>query len=370
MKNNAWMLPEGIDEAGPEQARAIEILRRQCIDRMKRWGYQLIMPPMVEFTESLLTGAGAELELQTLKVIDQLSGRLMGIRADMTPQAARLDARSGQGINRLSYCGSTLQARPARPGDSRAPIQIGAELFGYSGLDADLEVIQLLLELLTELDTGELTLDVGHVALFAEVVAQVDPSEQHLLEQALASKDETLLKQCSLTTGAMNQAQTLLACQGSVECLVDLKKAFPNQADVFEACERIAQVTDGQVNLHFDFAEGRGASYHTGLVFSLYADNEATPIARGGRYDSDGSDFGTPRPATGFSADLRLWQGYMPKQTRPQPISAPVIQDAELAELIKTLRAQGEVIQFDLDGSAPCSRRLVKLNHQWTIENA
>ena len=199
MKNNAWMLPEGIDEAGPEQARAIEILRRQCIDRMQRWGYQLIMPPMVEFTESLLTGAGAELELQTLKVIDQLSGRLMGIRADMTPQAARLDARSGQGINRLSYCGSTLQARPARPGDSRAPIQIGAELFGYSGLDADLEIIQLLLELLSELDTAELTLDVGHVALFAEVIAQVDPAEQHLLEQALASKDETLLKHCALS---------------------------------------------------------------------------------------------------------------------------------------------------------------------------
>ena len=148
---------------------------------------------------------------------------------------------------------------------------------------------------------------------------------------------------------------SLLACQGSVECLADLKKAFPNQADVFEACERIAQVTDGQVNLHFDFAEGRGASYHTGLVFSLYADNEASPIARGGRYDSDGSDFGTPRPATGFSADLRLWQGYMPTQAQAQPINAPVVQDPDLAELTKTLRAQGEVIQFDLDGSTPHS---------------
>ena len=370
MKNNAWMLPEGIDEAGPEQARAIEVLRRQCIDRMQRWGYQLIMPPMVEFTESLLTGAGAELELQTLKVIDQLSGRLMGIRADMTPQAARLDARSGQGINRLSYCGSTLQARPARPGDSRAPIQIGAELFGHSGLDADLEIIQLLLELLAELETGELTLDVGHVALFAEVIAQIAPPSNTCWNKPWPAKMKPCSINAALSADAMSQAQALLACQGSVECLADLKKAFPNQADVFEACERIAQVTDGQVNLHFDFAEGRGASYHTGLVFSLYADNEASQLPGADDTILDGSDFGTPRPATGFSADSALWQGYMPTQTLAQPISAPVVQDADLAELIKTLRAQGEVIQFDLDGSAPCTRRLVKLNHQWTIENA
>lgn len=368
MAQNTWMLPEGIDEAGPEQAFEIEALRRSSLDRMASWGYQLIMPPMAEFTDSLLTGVGADLDLQTLKVTDQLSGRLLGIRADMTPQAARLDARTGQGVNRLCYCGSTLQARPEKPGDSRAPIQIGAELFGHGSLAADLEVIRLLLALMEPLDTPQMTLDVGHVALFAAVMAQVPAEQTREVEQALATKDISLLTQMQLPEPVQSQAMALIQFQGSVDCLDSLQAAFPNLAEVFDDCRAVAQAVPAQV--HFDFAEGRGAHYHTGLVFSLYAKDQASALARGGRYDAVGADFGSARSATGFSADLRLWQQYQPQQTRPQPIAAPADDDPALAAEVARLRGLGEIIMTDLaEDAAPCTRRLIKQNHQWTIEN-
>lgn len=371
MSNNTWMLPEGIDEAGPDLAHQIETLRRQSLDRMASWGYQLIMPPMAEFIDSLLTGVGADLDLQTLKVTDQLSGRMMGIRPDMTPQAARLDARSGSGINRLCYCGSTLQARPEKLGDSRAPIQIGAELFGHGSLAADIEVINLLLDLIEPLNTPALTLDIGHVAVFAQVMAQIPATQAREVEQALATKDATLLQAMDLPKNLHHQALTLMQSQGGVECLAGLRQAFPDLADVFTACEQVAATLHGRCNVHFDFAEGRGAHYHTGLVFSLYAQDQANALARGGRYDAVGADFGRARPATGFSADLRLWQSYQPHVAQPQAISAPADDDPELASEIARLREAGEVIVIDLEpGTNSCARRLVKQNHQWTIKDA
>ncbi len=367
---NTWMLPEGINEAGPKQAIQIETLRRSSLDRMASWGYRLIMPPMAEFTDSLLTGVGAELDLQTLKVTDQLSGRQLGIRADMTPQAARLDARHGQGVNRLCYCGSTLQAKPEKPGDSRAPIQIGAELFGHGSLAADLEVIQLLLSLMDPLQTPQLTLDVGHVAVFASLMEQIPATKQREVEQALATKDQTLLGAMQLPHDVHQKAATLMGAQGSVDCLNDLRRAFPALQTVFDDCQAVSDAIGSHINVHFDFAEGRGAHYHTGLVFSLYAKDQPTALARGGRYDSVGADFGSTRPATGFSADLRLWQDYQRDCDSPAPISAPADNDPALAEFISRLRAEGEIIMTDLAGdAAACSRRLIKQNHQWTIEN-
>lgn len=370
MLKNTWMLPEGIDEAGPEHAQQIETLRRNSLDRMRAWGYQLIMPPMAEFTDVLLTGVGADLDLQTLKVTDQLSGRQLGIRADMTPQAARMDARSGQGINRLCYCGSTLQARPDKPGDSRAPIQVGAELFGFAGLDADLEVIGLLLELTDTLNLPARTLDIGHVAVFAALMQQVPETARRDVEQALSTKDTSLLAQADLPEPVAKRAMALIQSHGGVECLDSLRTVFPELPEVFDACEQVALAVSDLCDLHFDFAEGRGAHYHTGLVFSLYARDEADALARGGRYDAIGASFGQARPATGFSADLRLWHRYQSVATADAPILAPLDSDPALARTIAQLRAAGEVIMTDLgNAAAPGQRRLVKQNHQWTIEN-
>jgi len=370
MTHNTWMLPEGIDEAGPDEAFQIEQLRRRCLDQMQGWGYRLIMPPMAEFTDVLLTGVGADLDLQTLKVTDQLSGRQLGIRADMTPQAARMDARQGNGINRLCYCGSTLQARPDQPGDSRAPIQVGAELFGHADLAADLEVIRLLLELTESLQLPERTLDVGHVAVFAEVMSQVPPRCRREVEQALSTKDATLLTQAELPAPIHAQAMALILCHGGVDCLSDLRQAFPTLTAVFDACEQLAGAVNDACTIHFDFAEGRGAHYHTGMVFSLYAKDEPSALARGGRYDAIGASFGTARPATGFSADLRLWQRYQPAMAAQTPILAPNDPDPALKRKVAELRAAGEIIMTDLSDSAESGRRrLVKQNHQWTIEN-
>ncbi|MGB0957259.1 MAG: ATP phosphoribosyltransferase regulatory subunit [Litorivicinus sp.] len=367
--STTWLLPDGIDEAGPKAAADIEYLRRICLDRMQSFGYQMVIPPMVEFVDALLTGVGRDLDLQTLKVTDQLSGRQLGIRADMTPQAARMDARTGQGINRLCYCGSTLKARPSKLGDSRAPIQIGAELFGYEGLGADIELITLLLELTDALGLPMLTLDVGHVDLYRLAISTVPEAKRDAAEQALAQKDASQLAALALDDTANQRLRVLMDTQGGAGCLTGLADAFPEAADALEQCTTLATALDGRVNLHFDFAEGRGAHYHTGLVFALYAPDEAAPLAQGGRYDAAGEAFGTRRAATGFSADLRLWQLHAKLDlATPAPIAAPHLEDPSLTEAIAALRLQGEIVITDFDQNATHTRRLVKAGTQWTIE--
>ena len=374
--NTRWLLPDGIDEANPQRAEAIESIRRHCLDRMRNYGYQLVIPPMVEFVDSLLTGVGRDLGLQTLKVTDQLSGRQLGIRADMTPQAARMDARSGSGANRLCYCGSTLKAKPAKLGDSRAPIQIGAELFGVEGTGADLEIIDLMQDQVSGLDLGHLTLDMGHVDLYRHLIAQVPPQFQTAVESALAAKDLTRLNDVELQSDLTRQLTALVTLQGDTECLGPLRDALPWAeaaiAHCMEVAEHIRTCWGDRVDLHFDFAEGRGSHYHTGLVFALYADHHATPIAQGGRYDAAGSDFGSTRAATGFSADLRTWQDLSTRASATsQPIGAPNLRDLDLYQAVAQLREQGEIVitEFETDLSN-YTRRLVKVGDQWTIENA
>ena len=369
--STTWLLPDGIDEAGPRAAAEIEHLRRVCLDRMRTFGYQMVIPPMVEFVDSLLTGVGRDLGLQTLKVTDQLSGRQLGIRADMTPQAARMDARTGEGINRLCYCGSTLKARPQKLGDSRAPIQIGAELFGHDGLGADLEILSLLLDLTDALGLPRLTLDVGHVDLYRLAIATVAADQTGEAERALAQKDSSQLTELALEPSVEASLLRLMHTQGGPDCLDALRDAFPGADDALDQCQTLAGALAGRVNLHFDFAEGRGSHYHTGLVFALYAPDEAAPLAQGGRYDAAGEAFGTRRAATGFSADLRLWQSHAKLGlAAPMPITAPNLEDPSLTEAIAALRMQGEIVITDFDGTATCTRRLRKTGTQWTIENA
>lgn len=367
MSTEIWQLPDGIDETAGEQALAVENLRRRSLDRMGAWGFELIMPPMVEFTDALLTGVGADLDLQTLRVTDQLSGRQMAIRPDMTPQVARFDARQTSQPRRLCYCGSVLRARPEKAGDSRAPIQIGAEIFGVAPLSADLEVIGLLLDLLTHMGIDDLTLDVGHVGLFQSLVKDVPGSLRSAVEQALAQKDLTQLKQLGLPEAQFKSLAALIRHQGPVACLDALGQAGMD-ADAIAQCRELANHLKGRVAVHFDFAEHRGASYHTGLVFSLYSQRASTPVARGGRYDAVGVAFGQPRPATGFSADLRTWQALA---DTPKPathvVQAPLVDDPELTAKITALRDQGVCVVLGHAGGLQATHTLDKIDNQWTM---
>lgn len=367
MATEIWQLPDGIDETSGTQARDVERLRRIILDRMALWGFELFMPPMVEFEEALLTGVGADLNLQTLRVTDQLSGRQMAIRPDMTPQVARFDARQPAKTRRLCYCGSVLRARPEKAGDSRAPIQIGAEVFGREDLAADFEVIELLIDVLRTVGINDLTLDVGHVGLFQSLVEQVPSDLRESTERALAHKDLASLKALGLPQDLLAKLSAIVRFQGAESCLDALENAGLD-AQAISQCRDLASRLAGSINLHFDFAEHRGASYHTGLVFALYSQRDSSPVARGGRYDAVGQSFGQGRPATGFSADLRAWQrlATVDRETATR-VLAPTLADAALEAKVTELRDAGYCVIRENQGDGEATHRLDYTNNEWTM---
>jgi ATP phosphoribosyltransferase regulatory subunit len=315
-----WVLPEYIEDILPSEAMQIEGLRRRILDLFFERKYELVMPPLLEYTDSLLTGTGHDLELRTFKVVDQLSGRMMGVRADITPQVARIDAHllNRKGVTRLCYCGSVLHTRPAGPAATREPIQIGAELYGDAGVEADLEILQLLCEALELAGARNARVDIGHVSVFRSIAhaAEVGAELEGQLFEALQKKDLPALKEL---TGKMNPQtrEALLALPelyGGAEVLELAEKKLPMLPELTRALRTLRKLAETcRLPAGFDLAELRGYHYHTGVVFDAYCDGgvgaASQPIARGGRYDEVGKAFGRARPATGFSIDLRSLAG-------------------------------------------------------------
>ena len=315
-----WLLPEHIDDILPDEAMRIELLRRSVLDLFFKYDYQLVIPPLIEFTDSLLTGTGHDLDLRTFKLVDQLSGKMMGVRADITPQVARIDAHllNRKGVTRLCYAGSVLHARPATPAASREPIQIGAELFGEPGVRGDLEIQALLCRALAAASVKGARMDVGHVAVFRALVqaAGVGHDLEVELFEALQRKDSPALKSLTKKLDAKTRNALLLLPElyGDEKMLAAAAKKLPALKDIQSALATLRALAQASpIPVSFDLAELRGYHYHSGVVFDAYCDGVAGPVARGGRYDEVGKAFGRPRPATGFSIELRDLAAAMPK---------------------------------------------------------
>jgi len=359
-----WLLPEGIDELLPEQAAQLEQLRRKLLDMMQSWGYQLVFPPLVEYLDSLLTGTAKTLDLQTFKLTDQMSGRLMGIRADMTPQVARIAAhtlRQQEGTLRLCYIGNVLQTLPQGQGKSRNPIQLGAEIYGHAGPESDMEVLQLMVEVLnTTIANTDLFLDLGHVGIFrglAESAGLNDEQEQALfsaLQRKALPEIQTLLTAYQLSSDSHAMLLALSELNGDASILSTAKEVLTKAPEsVHKALDSlciIAKMTEERVpdlTLNFDLAELRGYHYHTGVVFAAYQVGSANAIAMGGRYDDIGEDFGNAQPATGFSLDIKsLISQLASAETHKQPIYLPWSSAEEDKRKVQALREQGEVVIY------------------------
>jgi ATP phosphoribosyltransferase regulatory subunit len=382
-----WLLPDGIEELLPAQATRAEALRRQLLDLYSSWGYELVMPPLVEFTESLLVSGNHDLDLQTCKLTDQLSGRLMGVRADITPQTARIDAHGliRPGATRLCYAGSTLHARPKTALASRSPIQIGCEFYGVAGVEADCEVISLLLETARIAGIQGVTLDLGHVGIFRGLaeLAQLDNEQEQTLFDILQRKASTELTEfvsASVTNAVA--AELLLAMpdwKGDRSTLVRANAALATApAAVREAITQLEQIADciaqraPDVKLYFDLSELRGYHYHTGVVFALYVTGVGEAIANGGRYDNFGAAFGRARPASGFSADLKHLMDLGNIEVKSTgAIRATLDGSASQWQAIAALRAKGERVIASGSGESldvSCDRELVLVNSQYQIK--
>lgn len=387
--NNSWLLPEGIEEILPPQAAQLESLCRQVIDLYKTWGYQLVIPPMIEFLESLLTGTGVDLDLQTFKLTDQLSGRMMGIRADTTPQVARIDAHIlKQDVpTRLCYLGTVLHTRPENSGDSRSPLQVGAELYGHSGVESDAEILCLMLETLFLAGIQNVHIDLGHVGIYQGLVKQArlnDEQERELfdvLQRKAGSELELLIKKWSLPGKIAAMLEFLIQANGDGAILRKAKKQLaPAHSGVKRCLDDLigmAKLVEKRMPgspLYFDLAELRGYHYHTGIVFAAYVPGSGQGIAFGGRYDDIGRAFGRPRPATGFSTDLRILQSLNSSTKQDQQgIFAPCRKDAKLLQKIERLRKKGEIVIVELPGQKGtaldmgCNRRLALKNGRWQV---
>ena len=309
-----WLLPERIEDILPAEAMRIESLRRRILDLFFSRKYELVMPPLIEFTDSLLTGTGHDLDLRTFKLVDQLSGRMMGVRADITPQVARIDAHmlNRSGVTRLCYCGSVLHARPAGPEATREPIQIGAEIYGHAGLAADLEILDLLCRALAAARVRGARIAIGHVAVFRSLAAAagVDRDGEIALFEALQRKDVPELKSLSRKLAPATRKALLLLPElyGDASVLDAARRSLPGTPEIRGALKTLQALADAcSLPLSVDLAELRGYHYHSGVVFDAYRNGggASVAIARGGRYDEVGKAFGRPRPATGFSIELR-----------------------------------------------------------------
>ncbi|UOG90754.1 MAG: ATP phosphoribosyltransferase regulatory subunit [Candidatus Thiothrix sulfatifontis] len=385
-----WALPDGISEALPDEAEALEQLRRRLLDLYATWGYRLVMPPLVEFMESLRTGHGTHLDVQTFKLTDQLSGRMMGVRADMTPQVARIDAHKLQTEqpNRLCYIGTVLRTRSFHD-SSRSPLQVGAELFGHAGLDSDFEVISLLLETLEHCHIPGLLLDIGHVGIFrtlareAGFTAQQESDFYDMLVRKSLPEIDAWLAQASLPAEISICLQQLPRLNGAVEVLEQATVLFADAHPDIRAALTYLRTLTRRVAAHFpdceihiDLAELSGYDYHTGIVYGVYTAGMGREVARGGRYDGIGEAFGRTRPATGFSTDLRTLATFaLPQQPRTgnDGIFAPAVQDAALEELIRTLRSQQQRVIRALDGQTHdaaalgCSQHIIQQDGRWSV---
>lgn len=382
-----WLLPDGIDEVLPPQASRMEELRRALLDLYHRWGYDQVMPPPVEFLDSLLTGPGSELDLQTIKLIDQLTGRMMGASADVTPQVARMDAHSlkRQGPVRLCYCTNVLRAKPDHPQGSRSPVQVGLELFGHAGIEADLEILRLALASLAAAGASEIHLAIGHIGIYRSLVESAELSadaEQAIFKALRLKSPGELASQVEAAVQDPELAEMFCALgelNGGPEVLDEAREAFSEAPQaVGAALDQLRALYQGvttefpEVALFFDMAELRGFRYHTGMMFAAYVPGYGQALVKGGRYDDTGRAFGRARPATGFSMDLKQLAGLANGKVSAGGIWAPA-EGAGLEEVVSALRLQGERVVQALPGQRTgpaqhgCHRHLVWVDGGWQV---
>jgi ATP phosphoribosyltransferase regulatory subunit len=390
--SNRWLLPDGFEEVLPPDAREVELLRQRILGLYHSWGYDLVMPAMVEFTDSLLTGTATSLQRKTFTLVDQLSGRQMGLRSDMTPQVARIDAHqlgATRPISRLCYCGHLVHAQTDGLNPSRSPLQIGAEVFGNASIEADIEVVSLMLETLHCAGLEQVSIDLGHVGIFRSLfeASGLDKAQEQRLFDMLQRKSIPELKEF-LATQDLDDDQRRLFCElallnGDVSMLSEAQNVYRHSGeDCIAALEHIRSVAEGvqqrypQLLIHCDLSELRGYEYHTGLVFAAFVPGQGREIARGGRYDDIGSVFGVARPATGFSTDLlTLFQLSGDSASGCKAILAPNLPDADLQQLIADLREQGQRVVIDLSdgalsaGEQSCQQQITRTGEQWVVSD-
>jgi len=385
-----WMLPDGIEETLPVQASVLEQLRRRLLDHFSCCGYDLIMTPFIEYLDVLLAGSGRELDLQTFKVTDSLSGRQMGLRADMTLQAARIDAHQIQqdGPVRLCYLATVLRTVKTGFAGSRTPLQVGAELYGHAGLESDFEILELMLDTLRLAGVADVHIDLGHVGIFRGLIEQadLDAAQEQAIFDALQRKAipeiNTLVDSMSLDDDMSRWLRVLADLNGGPDTLRRAQQELSGASEkVHKALEDMMQVADAilerhpGLSVHYDLAELRGYAYQTGLVFAAFVPGYGEEIARGGRYDDIGRIFGRARPATGFSADLKMLiqlSSLLPAHAQ-SGIFAPAVREESLREAVHELREQGERVVYALPGQQGdasdmgCDRQLCQEDGKWQI---
>ncbi|MBI1398433.1 MAG: ATP phosphoribosyltransferase regulatory subunit [Betaproteobacteria bacterium] len=377
-----WLLPEYVEDVLPAEAWRVEVLRRRLLDHFAANGYELVMPPLIEYLESLLTGTGHDLDLRTFKLVDQLSGRMLGVRADITPQVARIDAHllNRPGVTRLAYCGTVLHALPTTASHSREVLQIGAELYGHGGVESDIEIQGLMLDALSFAGVTGMHLDLGHVGLFRALcrTGGIDRDLERELFQALQGKDLPSLRDLTAALPAASREPILRLPDlfGGAEVISEARKVLPDLPEIASSLDELQRICDALKSrvdaLLVDLAELRGYHYHSGAVFAAYATGSSNAVAQGGRYDEVGRAFGRARPATGFSLDLRALAELAGPSDKRTVIHAPASGDPALREAIARLRAQGEAVIVDLPGEREALgnvplRELVAKDGHWQV---
>jgi ATP phosphoribosyltransferase regulatory subunit len=379
---SAWVLPDHIADVLPSEARHIEELRRDLLDTARSYGYELVIPPLLEHLESLLTGAGSALDLQTFKLVDQLSGRMMGLRADSTPQVARIDAHllNRAGVTRLCYCGPVLHTRSGAPHATREPLQLGAEIYGHAGLEADIEILTLAVDCLQAAKVQAPSIDLADARLVKALLEGVSLNPARLAEvhAALAAKDSAELAALTrdLPQPVHQGLLALVQLYGDERVLAEAEKCLPTLPAVREALQSLRYLAQHlpAAKLSFDLADLRGYAYYTGVRFAMYAPGASDALVRGGRYDEVGAVFGRNRPAAGFSLDLKALVAVVVPRALQAAIRAPWRDDAGLNAAIAALRARGEIVVCVLPGHESevdefhCDRELIEAAGQWVIQ--
>ncbi|HZY18652.1 MAG TPA: ATP phosphoribosyltransferase regulatory subunit [Ramlibacter sp.] len=378
---SAWVLPDHIADVLPSEARRIEELRRQLLDTARSYGCELVMPPLLEHLESLLTGTGEALGLQTFKLVDQLSGRTLGLRADTTPQVARIDAHllNRAGVARLCYCGPVLHTRPDRPHATREPLQFGAEIYGHAGLEADLEVLLLALDCLKATQVAPLTVDLADARIVRALLADVALEASSLADvhAALASKDASWLARLTRAFPAPSREglAALVSLYGDVTVLTQARRALPALPAISQALDQLEWLGGALqgASISYDLADLRGYAYYSGMRFGIYTPGASDALVRGGRYDEVGAVFGRNRPAVGFSLDVKELVGVVPRRPLKAAVRAPWGEQEQLRAAIARLRADGETVVCTLPGHGNevdefhCDRQLVAEHGQWVV---
>ena len=386
--SSSWQLPDQIADVLPSEARHIEELRRLFLDTARSYGYELVMPPLLEHLESLLTGTGEALDLQTFKLVDQLSGRTLGLRADTTPQVARIDAHllNRSGVARLCYCGPVLHTRAERPHATREPLQFGAEIYGHAGLEADLEAQLLALDGLRAAGATSLSVDMADVRIVSSLLAETRISSATLsrLHAALAAKDaselaELLAAEPSISKASAHGLTDLLQLYGDDKVLAEAAKALKAVPGALAALDGLRWLAThvaslgGAVAVGFDLADLRGYAYYSGTRFAIFG--QGAELARGGRYDEVGAVFGRRRPAVGFSLDLKELVSVLAPRPLKAAVRAPWGEAVALRQSIAALRAQGETVACVLPGHEhevnefDCDRELAEVAGQWVVRS-